>query len=349
MTGFGGSTLFELIHDYLKIYLPKQYQVSPNTIRSYRESLELLVDFVKERKYIQLQDVTFEMLSADIILSFLDYLEISRGCSVTTRNNRLAAIRAFFGYAADRDVTTVANLNELKKVPVKKPNEVSVVEYMSMAAITAIVEQADINTYKGLRDRFFMVLMYDTGARIQEMVDIKLCDLQISKISKITLHGKGNKTRVVPLMERTTQYLQKYMAEFHKNTPLSSQTPLFYTVTHGNLHPLTDRRIRYLLKEYGEKARKQCAEVPENVHPHLFRHSRAMHLYQEGMDLTLVSQWLGHAHLETTQVYAHADTEHKRKAIAAATPANNPLHSKLNPTRFTVSDDETLKRLSGLR
>ena len=90
-------------------------------------------------------------------------------------------------------------------------------------------------------------------------------------------------------------------------------------------------------------------EVPENVHPHLFRHSRAMHLYQQGMDLTLVSQWLGHANLETTQVYAHADTEHKRKAIAAATPADNPLHAKLSPERFTISDDETLKRLYGLR
>lgn len=128
-----------------------------------------------------------------------------------------------------------------------------------------------------------------------------------------------------------------------------SNAPLFYSVTRGSLHPIKDRRIRYLIKDYGEKARGICSEVPENVYPHLFRHSRAMHLYQEGMDLTFISQWLGHAQLETTLIYAHADTEHKRKAIAAATPQDNPLYSKLNSARYTVTDDETLKRLTGLR
>jgi len=349
MMKFGSSSLFPLIHDYLKIYLPKQQKVSPNTVRSYREALELLVDYVKGAKQILLADVTFEMLTAEMILSFLDYLEADRGCSVSTRNNRLAAIRAFINYAADRDITTVAVVNELKKVPVKKPNEVAVVKYMSMSAITAIVEQTDADTRKGLRDRVFIMLMYDTGARIQEMVNIKLFDLHIDKFPKIMLHGKGNKTRVVPLMDKTVQHLQKYISVFHNGTPLSSDTPLFNSVTRGNVHPLTDRRIRYLLKEYSDKARTFCSEVPENVHPHLFRHSRAMHLYQAGMDLTFVSQWLGHAHLETTLMYAHADTEHKRLAIAAATPPDNPLYSNLNSVRYTVTDDETLKRLTGLR
>jgi site-specific recombinase XerD len=118
---------------------------------------------------------------------------------------------------------------------------------------------------------------------------------------------------------------------------------------HGERYALSDRRIRYLLKDYAGKARATCIEVPENVHPHMFRHSRAMHLYQEGMDLTLVSQWLGHAQLETTRIYAHADTEHKRKAIAAATSAESPLFSKLNPNRYTVTDEDALKRLVGLR
>jgi len=349
MTRFGNSSLFPLIHDYLKIYLPKQRKVSPNTVRSYREALELLVDFVKEHKSIPLVDVTFEMLTAEMILSFLDYLESERGCSVSTRNNRLAAIRAFIHYAADRDITTVVVLNELKKVPVKKPSEIAVVDHMSMDAITAIVEQTNADTPKGLRDRFFIMLMYDTGARIQEMVSIKLCDFQIDKLPKITLHGKGSKTRVVPLTDKTVQHLQKYLLLFHNGSPLSSDTPLFYSVTKGKLHPLSDRRIRYLLKEYGDKARLVCSEVPENVHPHLFRHSRAMHLYQAGMDLMFVAQWLGHAQLETSRIYAHADTEHKRIAIAAATPSDSPLFSKLNSARYTVTDEETLKRLTGLR
>ena len=349
MTKLGNSSLFPLIHDYLKIYLPKQREVSPNTVRTYREALELLVDYVKNVKQVSLADVSFKMMTADMIVSFLDYLEAERGCSVSTRNSRLAAIRAFITYAADRDITTVTILNELKKVPVKKPNEIAIVDYMSMEAITAIVEQIDADTPKGLRDRFFIMLMYDTGARIQEMVDIRLCDLQIEKFPKITLHGKGNKTRVVPLMDNTVQHMRKYLLLFHNEVALSDKVPLFYTIIRGNMQPISDRRFRYLIKEYGEKARAICSEVPENVHPHLFRHSRAMHLYQAGMDLTFVSQWLGHAHLETTRVYAHADTEHKRKAIAAATPSDSPLYSMLNSARYTVTDEDTLKKLSGLR
>ena len=218
-----------------------------------------------------------------------------------------------------------------------------------MAAITAIIKQPDASTPKGLRDRFFMILLYDTGTRVQEILNIKLCDLQLSRLPKVTLFGKGRKTRVVPLMEKTVHHLKKYMLVFHESANAAADSPLFYSVTHGEKHSLTSRMAHYILQKYGELARKICPEVPEKVHPHLFRHSRAMHLYQEGMDLTLVSQWLGHSKLETTQIYAHADTEHERKAIEAATSQDNPLYSKLNSARYTVTDEETLKRLTGLK
>lgn len=349
MTKSENSSLFPLIHDYLKLYLPKQRKVSPNTIRSYRKSLDGLLDYVKKRRQIPLCSVTFEHLTAEIILSFLEYLETECGCSTLTCNTRFAAIRAFMDYAADRDVTLVATLAKLRKIPFKKSVNASIIDYMSMEAITAIVQQTDANTSKGLRDRFFIMLMYDTGPRVQEMLDIKLCDLQMGLSPKITLYGKGSKTRVVPLMQKTVQHLQKYLSEFHTDTTTPTDSPLFYSVTHGIRNPLSDRLIRYMLQKYGEKARDVCPEVPENVHPHLFRHSRAMHLYQEGMDLTLISQWLGHSQLETTQIYAYADTEQKRKAIAASTPKDNPLYSKLNSSRYAVTDDELLKKLTGLR
>ena len=342
------NLLFSMIHDYLMIHLPKQRNLSQHTIDSYRKALDLLVDFVKVRKKVSLQDVTFEMLTPETITAFLDSLEEERECGIPTRNNRLAAIRAFVKFAADRDITTVEVLAGFKKVVTKKPKKAEVVAYMSMAAISEIVERADVSTQRGLRDRTFLILLYDTGARIDEMVKTKLCDLRFGKTPTIILHGKCGKDRSVPLMEKTVRYLQSYLANFHPDAPLFSDLPLFYTVTHGNLHALSDRRMRYIIKEYGEEARKHCVEVPENVHPHMFRHSRAMHLYQNGMDLTLVSQWLGHARFETTRMYAYADTEHKRKAIEAATPPGNPLFAKLNPERYKVSDEETLKRLTGL-
>jgi len=342
------STLWGLIHDYLQIYLPKQRNLSKHTIKSYRTALTLLVDFVKVQKRIPLQDATFEMLTNETISAFLDWLENDKGCSISTRNNRFASIRAFIKYASNRDIAVVATLKDIKKVAVKKPDKAEVIEYMSMDAISAIVDQPDISTLMGVRDRMFLILMYDLGARISEVLGVKLSDLRFGRTPTIGVLGKNGKYRVVPIMETTARYLQEYMMHFHKDAPLLSEQTLFYTATHGEIHPLSDRRIRYMLDDYGAKARKVCIEVPENVYPHMFRHSRAMHLYQNGMDLTLISQWLGHAHLETTKIYAHADTEHKRMAIAAATPENNPLFAKLNPERFTITDEDTLKRLVGL-
>jgi len=150
-------------------------------------------------------------------------------------------------------------------------------------------------------------------------------------------------------MNKTVEHLKQYITLFHNGTSPSSGEHLFYTVIHGQRKPLSVDCIEKFIKRYGALARQYCIEVPVNTHPHLFRHSRAMRLYQHGMDLTLVSQWLGHANLETTLVYAHADTEHKSKAIAKATSKDDPLYGKLNPARFTVDDEETLKRLYGLR
>ncbi|KMW10090.1 hypothetical protein HMPREF9470_05603 [[Clostridium] citroniae WAL-19142] len=217
----GENTLFPLIHDYLKTYLPKQRNVSHNTIRSYRKALEELLDYTKEHEQIPLGQIAFEHLTADAIFFFLEYLQTEKGCSTSTCNARFAAIRAFMDYAADHDVTLVAELNKLKKVPFRKPDDTTAtVEYMSMAAITAIIEQPDATTSKGLRDRFFMILLYDTGARVQEMLNIRLSDIQLGPLPKVTLFGKGRKTRVVPLMEKTAQHLKKYLLKFHADTAL---------------------------------------------------------------------------------------------------------------------------------
>lgn len=170
---------------------------------------------------------------------------------------------------------------------------------MSMATISAIVEQPDATTPKGLRDRFFMILMYDLGARINEMINIKIRDIRVSKETVAELTGKGRKFRSVPLMERSVQHLKKYLELFHPE-PRNNDAHLFYTISHGQKNPMSASCIRLFMSQYAESARKICAEVPENVCPHMWRHSRAMHLYQEGMDLTLVSQWLGHAQLQTT-------------------------------------------------
>ena len=340
--------LFKLIHDFFVVYLPSQRNSSPNTIRAYRTSLEMLLDFVKQSNNIPLFKVSFRMLDEKTVSAFLDSLEIERGSGINTRNHRLKCIRAFLKYAALVEPTAVTYQNELFKVPVKKESKSTAVEYMSEPAVKALLSEPDTNTKLGLRNRFFLILAYDTGARVQELADLRLRDIRLGKTPTIVITGKGSQVRTVPIMRPTVLHLTNYLDTFHCGTSLLSERPLFYTVRNGNIQSLSTDGIRKWIKEYGETARKKCDEVPENVHPHLLRHSRAMHLYQNGMDLTLVSQWLGHSSLEATLIYAHADTEQKRLAIEKATPNNNALQ-ELPSSHFDINDDEVLKRLYGLK
>jgi len=342
------NSLFALVRDYLTHYLSSERKFSKNTIRSYQKALELLFDYVKSQKKVSLAKVTFEMIDRNMLSSFLDYLENERNCSPTTRNHRLHSIRAFYAYAAENDITAIIHFEEILKVGVAKVAE-KLVEHMSSDAIKAILAETDTSTRKGLRDMFLMLFLYKTGARIQETLDIQLRDIQFGKHPRVLLTGKGSKKRAVPLRENTVEHLKKYIQMFHDGEGIYSETHLFYTIRSGSKKRMTEDNARDLIRKYGAKARKNCAEVPKNVHPHLFRHSCAMSLYQSGIHLTLISEWLGHANLETTLVYAHADTEIKRKAIEKAIPKDTLLSEHTNAERYKVDDEDVLKQLCGLR
>ena len=347
MTRPNDTTLFSLVHDFFKIYLTKMTNRSPNTVYAYRESLNALLDFVKAEKKISLSKVTFEMIDRHMLTRFLDSLE-EKGCSIETRNHRLNRIRAFYKYAAKMELTAVIHQNEILKVPLKSVEKSDIIEYMNEDAVKAILSQPNTKTPKGLRDQFLMVLLYDTGARIQELMDIRVCDIRLGKTPTATLHGKGNKTRTVPLLKNTIEQFQNYARVFHMESDGYSNEFLFYVVRHGQKNQMHHDTARRFIQEYGKAAQKICSDVPTNVHPHLWRHTRAMHLYQHGVDLTLISQWLGHAKYETTLIYARADTEHKRRALEAANKSS-PLAGKLNADRFRVDNDDLLKQLYGLK
>ena len=342
------NRLFEYIREYLTVYLTEQRNSSPHTIKAYRTALEQLVDFTKRKNNCSLMHVEFSMLNRELILEFLDSLEDVYKCSISTRNHKLKCIRSFFNYAAMMDLSLVAYRQELSNIPWKKPQTPEVVEFMSEAAVKALLESPNTTTQRGLRDQFMMILLYDTGARVQELLDLKVCDLRLGSIPTARLIGKGNKVRSVPIMDKTVLHLKKYLSVFHNAETAYSDQPLFYVVRDGHKQKMSDDNVRKFLHVYGMRAKEICSDVPSNLHPHLFRHSRAMHLYQHGMDLTLVSQWLGHANLETTLIYAHADTEMKRKAIEKATSGKCDI-PVTSGQRFSIDDEETLKRLYGLR
>jgi len=341
--------LFRSVHDFLKIYMPTQKHTSPNTIKSYKETLNLLFDYITKVKGIRMSDISFSKINSQLLFCFLDWLETERHCSISTRNLRLACIRSFYKYASTMDFTLMVYRNEILKVPLKKDTQKnSVVKYMSEEAVKAILKQSDITSDKGIRDQFFMILMYNTGLRDREILDLHLKNFDAeSKTPCVHITGKGNKQRILPIMPKTVEHFMKYVKIYHpENNP---DQYLFYTVMHGMIQQMSDDNVARFMDIYSRKAKLECREVPDNVYPHMW-HSRALHLYRAGMPLALLAEWLGHAQLETTQIYAYADTEMKRDAIKKATDKMNPLMVKEEkPCWKNENSEELIRKLYGLR
>lgn len=342
------NLLFTLIKEYLTHYLPLERKYSSNTIRSYQKSLELLLDYTKETKKVSFSKITFDMIDRTSLSSFLDYISNERGCSISTRNQRLNCIRSFYSFAAENNITATIYYEEILKVSAAKAPE-KLVEHMSEEAVNAVISATDTSTQKGLRDMFLMLFLYKTGARIQEALDVKLVDIQFGRTTSVILRGKGSKSRTVPLRENTVLHLKEYIKKFHQNESMYSNNYLFYTYYRGEKKRMTEDNARDFIAKYGTKARTICPQVPENVYPHLFRHSCAMSLYRSGIHFTLISEWLGHTNMETSLIYAHADTEIKRKAIEKAIPKDTPLGKLCDTNRYKIDDENILKELCGLK
>ena len=340
--------LFLLIKNFLTIYLPVQRKASNNTVNNYRIVLNQFIKYVSELKKVPYTAVTSAMIGKETVNGYLDSLLNEKNISSATRNNRLAALKSFLNYAAALKPEYISIMSEVSSIKAQRIPLFSKVDYMTEEAITALLNETDTSTEIGVRDQFFMILLYDTGGRIQEIIDIRISDIKIGKTPSVLLHGKGNKDRVVPLMDNTVAHLNKYMHIFHPHESWASNEFLFYTKQKSRQNKICDDTIRARMKIYAASAHRKCAEVPENLHPHLWRHSRAMHLYQHGMDLTLISQWLGHKNYTTTLIYAYADTEAKRIAIEKAmTNGIDPV--TVTEKTYAATDEETIKKLYGLK
>lgn len=285
--------LFQFIHDFLKIYMPDQKHTSTNTIKSYKETLNLLFDYITKSKSIPMINISFSTIDSQMLFDFLDWLEKERNCSISTRNQRLACIRSFYKYVSTMDFTLMIYRNEILKVPLKKNvGKKTVIKYMSEEAVKAILKQPDVTTNKGIRDQFFMILMYDTGIRDREILDLQLGNFDSdSKTPCVRVTGKGNKQRIVPVMPKTVEHFKKYVEIYHPD--YKSDKYLFYTVRHGMIQQMSDDNVARFMNVYSCKAKLECKEVPDHVHPHMWRHSRSIHLYRAGMHCLCYLNGLG--------------------------------------------------------
>lgn len=339
------NDFFETIRKFLIEYLPNQRCLSENTIRSYRQTLNLFVKFLREVKGYTVVKIQFSVISRETLLEFLDWIEIERKCSTSTRNQRLMVLRAFFDYAGIIDCAQTSLYMDSLNIPVKEEHG-KVVEFLSEAALEALLQQPDPTKRKELRNLTFMILMYDTAARCCELLGMKIKDLRLNSEHPIAyLHGKGGKTRTVPLLPNTVQHCKRYLRKFHHGEPADSKKYVFYTIIHGTQNRMSHDNAADFIERYGLMASQKCAEIPKHLHPHMLRHTRAMHLYRNGMPLELLSQFLGHANVNTTRIYAYADTEMKRAALEKITSKESDAKTS---TAIWEDDEDMILRLSGL-
>ncbi len=310
------NTFWKCMREYFSIYLPKQRNSSPDTIAAFRMAWNLLLRYLTHEVGKNVQKLEFMDFNAAMLSGFLDHMEAKKGWKAATRNHRLSCIRAFFRYASALEPLAYTTYTGLLSIPLKKDVDRSrMVEHMSKEAMSALLGSVDPATRNGSRDQFFMTLMYDTAARNGEMLGIRLSDIDDEKATVI-LVGKGRKPRIVPVSKETVEMFIHYKRTFHASN--HKETFLFYTIRNGEKMPMSADNVARFIRKYADIARINCPEIPDNVHPHMFRHSRAMHLYQGGMPLSMISEFLGHADPETTLIYAYADTEMKRQAIENA-------------------------------
>jgi integrase/recombinase XerD len=302
--------------DFFSVYLTAQKNVSKNTIYSYRDAFKLLFKYCQEVKGIAIERITIDLLTAGLIKDFLDWLEHERKCSISTRNQRLASIHSFFRYIQGEAPAGIHHFQKVISISTKKAGK-KVIGHLSPDAMKLILEQPDKNSSKGRRDLTLLSVLYDTGARVQELIDIKVIDLVLDPLPVISLTGKGNKMRRVPLMKNVVTLLQGYLSERDLNKQWKNQYPLFINNQHNKL---TKEGVAYILGKYVKMASEKSQDVPKRLSPHVLRHSKAMHLLQAGVNLIYIRDFLGHVDLKTTEIYARTDTETKRKAIEKAYP-----------------------------
>lgn len=326
--------LAPLLQQFFVDRLQKQRQASPCTINAYRGAFRLFLTFVEGKLRKRPADLSIEDLSAQLILDFLEHLERHRKNSVRSRNARFAAIRSFIQYVGFKEPAALALTHGVLGIPMKRFDRRQV-GFLSREHIQAIIAAVDVWTWIGRRDRVLLATLYNTGARVSELIGVQVEDLSLSSSPSIRLQGKGRKERSIPLWKETAAQLRQWLREL----AAPATTPLFPNrlgakLSRTNVAERLQFAVRVAASAHPELAKRK-------VTPHIFRHSLAMHLLQAGVDVSVIALWLGHESPSTTHIYVEADLAMKQRMLKSLRPPN------VNAVRFRPSD-QLMQFLNGL-
>ena len=321
------------VADFLSDFLPKVMGSSPHTIKSYKGMFVSLLRYMKEEVGIAPKDVSLNDLEPNVVFGYLNWMEYARGCSTSTRNNRLAALRSFCSYLQYRAPEYLNVCTTILSIKRKKCGEGGV-KYMPENAVHAILEAA---SESDIRHLAMLQILYDSAIRVQELTDLTLDRTCLQRIdsqasSFLIVTGKGRKTRRVPITPQTSELISLYIG---KHRPEATGQDYLFVNNRGE--KLTRDGVAYVLAKYSERARLGgCLDVPAKVTPHMMRHSKATHLVSDGVPLHVVSQILGHSSVTTTEIYAKVTAETQAKALACSS------NKALSGFKFSQEEEDEL-------
>ncbi len=295
-----------LLHDYISTHMTIDKNLSSNTITSYKDAYVLLLEFMKEKYNTDADTITISSFSEDVIREYLVWLEANRDNSISTRNQRLAAIRSLFKYFGSKSPEHLLLSQQINSIP-DKAYPLPQIRHLSMEETKLLLSLPDQTTRKGLRDMALLSLLYDSGMRVQELCDICVIDVRLTKPYQINIFGKGRKHRTVPITESVAAILERYIHVYSLDAYEKRTSPLFFN---HNGEKLTRQGVTYILKKYAGQI-----EGIENITPHILRHTKAMHLTDAEINIIYIRDFLGHSDFKTTQRYAKTSVVLKRKAL----------------------------------
>lgn len=307
---------------------------SENTVKSYRDAFTIFLRYCTKVLNLKPEKMKITDINKDFIEDFLNWLVDKKGYSIKTRNQRLAALQSFFRFLQIETPENLERCNSILSIKAKKVKNTGQMTYLSINAIRKLLATPNSKTKEGKRDLAILTLLYDTGARVQEMIDLNVCDLRLSSPATVKLLGKGQKVRVIPITPQTVNIIKSYIDNYQLLDEENLEIPVFFN---KQKRRLSRAGIGYILKKHFEIARiNNSNHFPVKISPHALRHSKAMHLLEANVNLIYIRDFLGHVSVSTTEIYAKANPEIKRKAIEAA--SNNVLPEET----LTTNEKEVL-------